>query len=116
MLPILNTHYCFICYILTLCHFTVENEPISCYALTRKQKAKEKRSRQSDVRYDLENIDVMLGSYPGENYEEQGQKNEIEIDSRSNRQDQDLFCDAGEFMSYLNTILSQNSGLTVETS
>ena len=32
---------------------------------TRKQKAKEKRSRQSDVMSDLENIDVMLGVYPG---------------------------------------------------
>ena len=28
---------------------------------TRKQKAKEKRSRQSDVMSDLENVDIMLG-------------------------------------------------------
>ena len=31
---------------------------------TRKQKAKEKRSRQSDVMSDLENWDVMLGNFP----------------------------------------------------
>ena len=30
---------------------------------TKKQKAKEKRSRQSDVMSDIENLDVMLGSY-----------------------------------------------------
>ena len=29
---------------------------------TRKQKAKEKRSRQSDVMSDIENLDVMLGA------------------------------------------------------
>ena len=31
---------------------------------TRKQKAKEKRARQSDVLSDLENMNVMLGNYP----------------------------------------------------
>ena len=30
---------------------------------TRKQKAREKRSRQSDVMSDIENLDVMLGNY-----------------------------------------------------
>ena len=30
---------------------------------TRKQKAREKRSRQSDVMSDIENMDVMLGNY-----------------------------------------------------
>ena len=30
---------------------------------TRKKKAKEKRSRQSDVISHLENVDVMLGAY-----------------------------------------------------
>ena len=31
---------------------------------TRMQKAKDKRSRQSDVKSDIENLDVMLASYP----------------------------------------------------
>ena len=31
---------------------------------TRKQKAKEKRSRQSDIMSDLDNMNVMLGNYP----------------------------------------------------
>ena len=30
---------------------------------TRKQKAREKRSRQSDVMSDIENLDIMLGNY-----------------------------------------------------
>ena len=30
---------------------------------TRKQKAREKRSRQSDVMSDIENLDVLLGNY-----------------------------------------------------
>ena len=30
---------------------------------TRKQKAREKRSRQPDVMSDIENLDVMLGNY-----------------------------------------------------
>ena len=32
---------------------------------TRKQKAKERRSRQLDIMSDVENVDVMLGSYSG---------------------------------------------------
>ena len=30
---------------------------------TKKQKAKERRSRQLDILSDVENVDVMLGSY-----------------------------------------------------
>ena len=36
---------------------------------TRKQKAKERRSRQSDLMSDIENLDVMLGSYQRDNCE-----------------------------------------------
>ena len=38
---------------------------------TRKQKAKEKHSRQSDAMSDIENLDVMLGSYQRDNTEVQ---------------------------------------------
>ena len=38
---------------------------------TRKQKTKEKRSRQSHVMSDVENLDVMLGSYQRDNSEVQ---------------------------------------------
>ena len=30
---------------------------------TRKQKAKERRSRQLDIMSDVENVDIMIGSY-----------------------------------------------------
>ena len=53
---------------------------------TRKQKAKEKRSRQSDVMSDIENLDVMLESYQRDNSEIQDRTSENEIDSESNRQ------------------------------
>ena len=44
--------------------FIVETSiPIIEMPSTRKQKAKEKRSRQSDVLSDIENLDVMLGNY-----------------------------------------------------
>ena len=38
---------------------------------TSKQKAKEKRSGQSDVMSDIENMDVMLGNFPEDNFERQ---------------------------------------------
>ena len=52
---------------------------------TRKQKAKEKCSRQLDIMSDVENVDVMLGSYSrnGEG-NDQGEK-ELNLDSESGR-------------------------------
>ena len=40
---------------------------------TGKQKAKEKRSWQSDVMSDIENLDVMLGSYQRESSDSQNE-------------------------------------------
>ena len=51
---------------------------------TRKQKAKGKRSRQSDVMSDLENIVVMLGVYTRNQLDEERVDENVEIDSRSN--------------------------------
>ena len=65
---------------------------------------------------DLENMDVMLCNCPEEIYEIQGENDENEVDSRSNRQVQKLVHYDEEFRSYSNTNLSENSGLTVETS
>ena len=48
---------------------------------TRKQKAKEKRTRQSDV---IQNKDVMLGCYPRNQLDEDLEDENVEIDSRSN--------------------------------
>ena len=54
---------------------------------TRKQKAKEKRSRQSDVMSDIENLDVMLGSFQRDNSEMLDRTSENEIDSELNRRE-----------------------------
>ena len=57
---------------------------------TGKQKAKEKPSGQSDVMSDIENLDVMLGSYQRENSEFRSENNENTLDQRSNgREGQD---------------------------
>ena len=47
---------------------------------TRKQKAKEKRSRQSDVMSDIENLDVMLGNYANSDIRDRDIVDQIEID------------------------------------
>ena len=65
--------------------------------------------------FDLEN-DVMLSNCPEEIYEIQGENDENEVDSRSNRQGQKMVHNDEEFRSHSNTNLSENSGLTVETS
>ena len=54
---------------------------------TRKQKAREKRSRQSDVMSDIENLDVMLGRYQRENNEFRGENNENTLDQRSDERE-----------------------------
>ena len=54
---------------------------------TRKQKAREKRSRKSDVMSDIVNLDVMLGSYQRDNCEVQETNSENEIDIKSSRQE-----------------------------
>ena len=53
---------------------------------TRKQKAREKRARQSDVLSDGENLDVMLGTYSRNELAEQENKSEIDLDLESGRQ------------------------------
>ena len=82
---------------------------------TRKQKAREKRSRQSDVMSDVDNLDVMLGSYQRENNEFRSENNENTLDQRSNeRENQDRNVD--EYETFLNNNPSENSCLTIETS
>ena len=83
---------------------------------TRKQKAKEKRPRQSDVMSDIENLDVMLRSYHRENSESRNENDENEIDQRSDRREKGLNRNENDYRSYLKTNPSENSCLTVETS
>ena len=83
---------------------------------TRKQKAREKRSRHSDVMSDIENLDVMLGNYTNSEIRDQEAVDQIEYDPESRRRQQDLEQNEGSYRSLLNTNLSENSEITVETS
>ena len=83
---------------------------------TRKQKAKERRSRQSDIMSDIENLDVMLGNYQRDNSEPQTENDEGEMASGSIRREESANQNENDYRSYLNTNLSENSCLTVETS
>ena len=47
---------------------------------TRKQKAKEKRSRHSDAMSDIENLDIMLGNYTNSENRDQEAIDQVEID------------------------------------
>ena len=46
---------------------------------TRKQKAKERRSRQLDMLSDVENIGIMLGSYSREDEDNNASENEANM-------------------------------------
>ena len=83
---------------------------------TRKQKAKEKRSRHSDAMSDIGNLDVMLGNYTNGENRDQEAIDQIEIDPESGRRQQDLDQNESNYRSLLNTNLSENSEITVETS
>ena len=64
---------------------------------------------------DIDNLDVMLGSYQRNNSGTQDGNNENEIDLRSNRRGESLIQNENDYRSYLNTNLSENSCSTVET-
>ena len=82
---------------------------------TRKQKAKEKRSRQSDVMSDIENMDGILGSFPEEVFDRQESIEELESEFRWEGLQREI--SQGEnFRSLLNTNTIENSEITAETS
>ena len=65
---------------------------------------------------DIENLDVMLGNYPNSEIRGQDAIDQIEIDPESRRRQQDLDQNEPNYKSLLNTNLSENSEITVETS
>ena len=83
---------------------------------TRKQKAREKRSRQSDVLSDIENLDVMLGNYQENEQFREENVTERESDLESEGRQRDTIPVESNYRSLLNTNLSENSEITVETS
>ena len=83
---------------------------------TRKQKTKEKRSKHSGVMSDFSNLDLMLGNYPNSEFRGQDAIDQIENDPESRGRQQDLDQNEPNYRSLLNSNLSKNSEITVETS
>ena len=82
---------------------------------TRRQKAKERRSRQLDIMSDVENVDIMLGSYSRDDEENNMSEKEMILGSGSSRPQQSLNVIGEDFRSLLNTNSRENSEITNET-
>ena len=82
---------------------------------TRKQKAKERRSRQLDMLSDVENVDILLGSYSREDKDNNADETEAYLDSGSNRPQQSSNVIGEDFRSLLNTNSRENSEITIDT-
>ena len=80
---------------------------------TRKQKAKERRSRQLEMLSDVENVDIMLGSYSRE--DEDNNASESNLDSGSSRPQQSSNTLGEDFRSLFNANSRENSEVTIET-
>ena len=81
---------------------------------TRKQKAKERRSRQLDIMSDVENVDVILGSYSRNNEEIDQSENELNLDSESGRPQRNSNITGEDFRSLL-TNRRETSKITIKT-
>ena len=81
---------------------------------TRKQKAKERRSRQLDMLSDVENVDIMIRSYSREDENNNATENEANLDSGYNRPQQSSNVIGESFRSLLNTNSRENSEITIE--
>ena len=78
---------------------------------TRKQKAKEKKCRQSDVMFDLENMDIMLGNHSGNDLDSQR-----ETDGNLESNGLQTFNPTSEdFRSLVDTNSRKNREITIET-
>ena len=82
---------------------------------TRKQNAREKRERQSDIMSEELNLDVMLRTDFRNELVEQENNSEIDLDLKSGRQQQRTSRTIKNFWSLLNAYLSENSVNTAET-
>ena len=83
---------------------------------TRKQKAREKRSRQSNVMSDIQNLDAILGNFQGKYQIRDENICDGDFDLESRRQQEETNLVEGNFRSLLITNVSENSDFTGETS
>ena len=79
----------------------------------RKQKAKQRRSRQLDIMSDVENVDVIMGNYSRNDEENDHSENEINLDSESSRPQRTSNVTGDDFRSLL-TNSRENSEITTE--
>ena len=70
---------------------------------TRKQRVKERRSRQMDMMSDVENVDIMLANYSRDDERNDHSENELNLDSGSSRPQQNSNLVGEDFRSLLNT-------------
>ena len=82
---------------------------------TRNRKAKERRSRQLEMLSDVENVDIMFGSYSREGEDNNASENEANLDSGSSRPQQSSNALGEDFRSLLNTNSRENSDIAIET-
>ena len=82
---------------------------------TRKQKANEKRSRQSDVLSDFENMDLMLGLYSRNVIKRNQKERNIEADLESVGPRQNLDQNGKEIRSLMNTNITGNGEITIKS-
>ena len=81
---------------------------------TRKQRAKEKRSKQVEMMSDTENLDIMLGTYSRNELESNSKERNNEVDHESDRTRHDLVQNGEDFRPLLNSNSRENSESTVE--
>ena len=82
---------------------------------TRKQRAKERRSRQAVLMSDVENLDVKIGSYSRNEAESISEDRIIEGDLGSDRRRKDVNEKIEDFRSLLNSNSRENSEISLET-
>ena len=82
---------------------------------TRKERSKERRSRQSDMMSDVKIVDIMLDSYSKNDERNEQSDNELNLDSGSSRPQQNSNLAGEVFRSLLNTNSRENSEITIET-
>ena len=79
---------------------------------TRKQKAREKRARQSHVMSHVENLDVMIGTYTRNELDERENNSELEMDLGSGRRRENTNLVGENIRSSLNANMIVNSEIT----
>ena len=82
---------------------------------SKKQKAKKKRSRQSNVMSDMENVDIMLGKYSRSDEGNKDNDSDINLDTESNRLQRNTNSVGEDFRSLLITNSRENSEKRIET-